>query len=176
MWLLKRLEVQKKIMSSDNRLARLVKKIQGYPAFLRKPLLNFALRKTVKLVGTAKVEVLELNKQRSEFRLKNRKKVQNHIGTIHAAGMALIAETATGMVVGMNVPDDKVPVIKTLKVDFLKRAKGDLVAKAHLTEEQIQDILTLEKGEVEVAVTVTDSEGKEPIGCKMLWAWTPRRN
>lgn len=162
-------------MSKDNRLARLVNKIESYPTFLRKPLLNFALRKTVKLVGTAKVEVIQLSKTHSEFRLQNRKKVQNHIGTIHAAGMALIAETATGMVVGMNVPDDKVPVIKTLKVDFLKRAKGDLVAKAHLTEAQIQDILTLEKGEVEVAVSVIDEEGKEPIECQMLWAWTPKR-
>ncbi|RDX36309.1 DUF4442 domain-containing protein [Kangiella sp. HD9-110m-PIT-SAG07] len=162
-------------MSNDNRLARLVKKIEGYPSFLRGPLLNFALRKTVKLVGTAKVEVMQLTKTESEFRLKNRTKVQNHIGTIHAAGMALIAETATGMVVGMNVPDDKVPVIKTLKVDFLKRAKGDLVAKAYLTDSQIQDILTLDKGEVEVAVSVTDEEGKEPISCQMVWAWTPKR-
>ena len=162
-------------MSKNNRLARLVAKIDGFPSFLREPALNFALRRTVKLVGTAKVEVLKLTKTESEFRLQNRKKVQNHIGTIHAAGMALIAETATGMVVGMNVPDDKVPVIKTLKVDFLKRAKGDLVAKAHLTETQIQDILTLEKGEVEVAVSVTDEEGKEPIECCMLWAWTPKR-
>lgn len=163
-------------MNKNNRLASLVTKIGSFPNFLRLPALNFVLRRTVKLVGTAKVEVSKLTKTESEFRLKNRKKVQNHIGTVHAAGMALIAETATGMVVGMNVPDDKVPVIKTLKVDFLKRAKGDLMAKAHLTEEQINDILTLEKGEVEVAVSVTDDEGKEPIGCQMVWAWTPRRN
>ncbi|WP_223669510.1 DUF4442 domain-containing protein [Kangiella shandongensis] len=163
-------------MSKNNRLASLVAKIERLPNSLRLPALNFVLRRTVKLVGTAKVEVLKLTKTESEFRLRNRKKVQNHIGTVHAAGMALIAETATGMLVGMNVPDDKVPVIKTLKVDFLKRAKGDLVAKAHLTEAQINDILTLEKGEVEVAVSVTDDETKEPIACQMVWAWTPKRS
>lgn len=159
----------------NNRLARLVQKIKSYPRFLQQPMLNFALRSTVKLVGTAKLDVVELTKTHSIFKLKNRKRVQNHIGTIHAAGMALIAETATGMVVGMNVPDDRVPVIKTLKVDFLKRVKGDLVAKAHLTQAQIEQILTTEKGEVEVAVTVTDEEGKEPIECQMVWAWTPKR-
>lgn len=159
----------------SNRLARLVKKIKGYPRFLQQPVLNFAIRKTVKLVGTAKLDVVELTNTHSIFKLKNRKRVQNHIGTIHAAGMALIAETATGMVVGMNVPDDRVPVIKSFKVDFLKRVKGDLVAKAHLTEAQIEQILTREKGETEVAVTVTDEEGKEPIECQMLWAWTPKR-
>lgn len=163
-------------MKKLNRLAKVVAKTQSLPKFLRMPALNFALRKTVKLVGTAKVEVSQLTHSGSVFKLANRKRVQNHIGTIHAAGMALVAETATGMLVGMNVPDDKVPVIKTMQVNFLKRAKGDLTARAHLTDEQINNILSTEKGEVEVAVKVTDEEGKEPIECQMIWAWTPKRS
>lgn len=90
---------------ADNRLAKVVNTIQSYPKFIRSFLLNFVIRKTVKLVGTAKIEVLKLSKEESIFRIQNRKKVQNHIGTVHAAAMALIAETATGMVVGMNVPE-----------------------------------------------------------------------
>ncbi len=162
-------------MTKPNRLAKAVAKTKKLPAFLQMPALNFALRSTVKLVGTAKVEVLKLTNTESIFKLENRKKVQNHIGTIHAAGMALVAETATGMVVGMNVPDDKIPVIKTMQVNFVKRATGALTAKAHLTDEQIESILTTEKGEVDVAVTVTDEEGKEPIEATMIWAWTPKR-
>jgi hypothetical protein len=46
---------------------------------------------------------------------------------------------------------------------------------AELTDEQAQLIATAEKGETLVKVTVTDGEGKEPIGCEMLWAWTPKR-
>lgn len=162
-------------MTKPNRLAKAVAKTQKLPSFLQMPALNFALRNTVKLVGTCKVEVLKLTNTEAEFKLENRKKVQNHIGTIHAAGMALVAETATGMVVGMNVPDDKIPVIKTMQVNFVKRAVGALTAKAHLTDEQIESILTTEKGEVDVAVTVTDEEGKEPTEARMIWAWTPKR-
>jgi hypothetical protein len=29
------------------------------------------------------------------------------------------------------------------------------------------------KGELEVPLTVTDSEGNVPIKAKMLWAWVP---
>lgn len=159
----------------DNRLAKVVNSIKGYPKLLQGFMLNFVIRRTVKLVGTAKVEVLKLTKEESRFRIQNRKKVQNHIGTIHAAAMALIAETATGMVVGMNVPDDKYLVIKTLKVDFFKRAVGSLTATAKLSESQRQAILSEDKGEVDVAVNVIDEEGKEPIGCTMIWAWTPKR-
>ncbi len=160
---------------NDNRLSKVVKKIASAPKGIRKPLLSMALGKTVKLMGTAGVECLELSHNKSVFRIKNRKKVQNHIGGIHAAGMALVAETATGMVVGMNIPDDKVPVIKTLKVDYLKRCKGDLTATASLSDEQIHNILSTEKGEVDVAVRCVDSEGKEPIQAQMIWAWTPKR-
>ncbi len=162
-------------MTKPNRLAKAVAKTQSLPSFIQMPALNFALRNTVKLVGTCKVDVLKLTNQESIFKLENRKKVQNHIGTIHAAGMALVAETATGMVVGMNVPDDKIPVIKSMNINYVKRAVGALTAKANLTDEQIDNILNTEKGEVNVAVTVTDEEGKEPIEAQMIWAWTPKR-
>jgi len=158
-----------------NRLAKLVKKFEATPSAFRKPLLGFALGKAVKLVGTAGLNCLELTNTRSVFRINNKRKVQNHIGGVHAAGMALVAETATGMVVGMNIPDNKVPVIKTLKVDFIKRCKGNLTATATLTDEQIQSILTTEKGEVDVKVVCVDEDGKEPIQARMIWAWTPKR-
>lgn len=80
--------------------------------------------------------------------IRNRRPVQNHINGVHAAAMALLAETATGFVVGMNLPDDKLPLIKSLKVDYLKRTKGDMRAVATLTPEQVQLVRTTPKGEV----------------------------
>jgi len=163
-------------MSDKSRLAQVVASIEKkVPSALQQKALSFALGKTVKLIGTAGVECLELTSTRSVFRIRNRRKVQNHIGGIHAAGMALVAETATGMVMGMSLPSDKVPVIKTLKIDYTKRCKGDLTAVATLTEEQIKHIKTAEKGEVDVHVVCTDSEAKEPIQAQMIWAWTPKR-
>jgi acyl-coenzyme A thioesterase PaaI-like protein len=129
----------------------------------------------VKFVGTAKLSIDELSAERAVVSVKNRRIVQNHIGGVHAAAMALIAETATGFVVGMNVPDDRVPVIKSLKVEYKKRASGGLRAVATLTPEQIERMRTTEKGEVSVSVLVTDDAGIEPIVCEMIWAWTPKR-
>ena len=54
--------------------------------------------------------------------------------------MALLAESASGFLVGMNVPDDKLPLIKTMKIDYLKRAQGDLTAIATLEAGQIEQI------------------------------------
>lgn len=37
--------------------------------------------------------------------------------------MTLLAETATGFVVALNLPDDRVPVVKSLSLELRKRAK-----------------------------------------------------
>ncbi|NVJ51170.1 MAG: DUF4442 domain-containing protein [Gammaproteobacteria bacterium] len=159
-----------------NFLATIVEKIQKRSPLYRSWLLNYLLGSTIKFVGTAGVKCQTLTREESVWTLKNRKKVRNHIKGVHAAAMGLLAETATGMVIGMNVPDDRTPVIKSMKVSYLKRAAGDLTAVAKLTGEQIQYILDNEKGEMLVPVEVTDSEGKQPIECEMLWAWTPKRS
>jgi hypothetical protein len=94
---------------------------------------------------------------------------------VHAAAVVLTAESATGLLVGLHVPDDRAPVLKSMKVEFKKRTKGSVRAEASLTRAQIEAIATQEKGEVNVAVRVIDSADAEPVQCEMIWAWTPKR-
>ena len=161
-------------MTKLSPLPAAIKKIERFPRIFQKPLLSFMIGKTVKYVGTSGVHCLELTKKRSVFFIKNKSKVRNHIGGVHAAAMALLAETATGMLVGMNIPADKIGVIKSLKVDYLKRVEGDLTAVATLTDEQVQQMSTSEKGDTEVQVRISDSANKEPIEATMIWAWIPK--
>jgi len=93
---------------------------------------------------------------------------------VHAAAMALLAETASGMVVGMNVRDDCLPLCKTMRVRFRKRSTGGLTAKASLSGEQRSLMAIDTKGEVVVPVTVTDEAGEQPIECEFVWAWIPK--
>jgi acyl-coenzyme A thioesterase PaaI-like protein len=161
--------------AKPNQLSRSVAKLQSFPAFMRVWATSFALGKVVPLVGTAGLRFEEIGAERVVVTLRNQRKVQNHIKGVHAAGMALLAETATGFCVGMNLPDDKLPLIKTLKVNYLKRAQGDMTAVAQLRPEQIRQILTQDKGEVTVPVSITDESGHEPIQCEMTWAWVPKQ-
>ena len=160
--------------AGNNPLRKFVLKVNQYPKWLSSRLLTWMFRFKVKLTGTVGIEVVETDLQRVVFRQKNRKKVQNHIGSVHAAGMALLAESATGFIVGTNLPSDKLPLIKTMKLDYVKRATGDMRAEAWLTNEQIQQLTSEEKGEVTVSVKVTDANGIEPVICEMIWAWIPK--
>lgn len=67
----------------------------------------------------------EMRQDKAVVTLKNRTRVQNHIGGIHACGMALVSESATGIVVGLNVPDTALPLCKSMKVNFVKRCEGE---------------------------------------------------
>jgi uncharacterized protein (TIGR00369 family) len=155
-----------------NQLAKMVEKLHKKPKWLRYRLLSFALGKTVKFVGTAGVKCLHLSQQKSVFRINNKKKVRNHIGTMHAAAAALVAETATGMALAMHIPDGKILVLKSMHVDYLKRTIGGLTATAQLTDEQINQLHQLDKGEMRIACQVLDDKQTEPVNCLMDWAWT----
>lgn len=158
-----------------NKLQKSLDVLQKYPPFLRNLLIDFFLGRAIKLVGTAGIHFEKVTPNEVVTTVKNRRKVQNHIGQVHAATMILAAETATGIVVGMNVPDRSVPLIKTIKTDFVRRSKGIIRAVATLTDEQIALIKTQDKGETLVSVVVTDETGIENIKCEMLWAWTVRK-
>ena len=162
-------------MPKKNKLNTIVSNINSLPLFLRSKALTTFFGKMVKFTGTTGIKIEELTNTRAVITLKNRKSVQNHIGSVHAVASILIAESATGYMVGMNIPDTSVPVIKTIRADYVKRAKGDMKAVATLTEEQVTDMQNLEKGETIVPVVVTDTEDKEPIMMEMVWAWTPKK-
>lgn len=127
------------------------------------------------MIGTAGIKFEKMTCEKVILTLPNSKKVQNHIQQIHAAASVLLAESASGMIVGMNIPDDKLPLMKSLSSKFIKRSKGAQKAIASLTTQQIEQIRTTEKGEVDVSVQLLDSTGNEVVITEMLWAWIPKQ-
>ena len=161
-------------MAQTNRLSKLVKTTSKFPKRIRNVLWSRAFGRVVPMVGTAKVQYLEMLPNKVVVQLANHKAMQNHIGQVHACAMALIAETATGFVTAMNVPDTAIVLIKSFKVDFKRPTKGAMTAVATLTAEQQQLMQSTDKGETLVAVSVTDESNEEPIQCEMLGAWVSK--
>ena len=154
-----------------NKLTKTLKQLDFLPEGLKMKTISFVLGNTVKYVGTSGVNFEKITPNELVVSLPNKSKVRNHIGQIHAAATTLLAETATGIIVGVNIPDNKIPLMKTLKVDFIRRSKGKQTAVSTLSEEQINLIQTTDKGETLVPVKVTDETGQEVVKAEMLWAW-----
>ncbi|MCH7388666.1 DUF4442 domain-containing protein [Acinetobacter modestus] len=162
-------------MAKDNRLYTLVKTTSKFPKSIRSTLWSKAFGRVVPMVGTANIRYLEVDKDHVTVRIENQRNMQNHIKGVHAAAMALLAETATGFLTGLHIPDDRILLIKSLHVDYLKVAQGGLTATATLSADQKKFIAEHDKGELLIPVTVIDDSGNEPIQCQMLWAWLPKR-
>lgn len=158
-----------------NQLHDVLDKIGFVPEPIKTKLASAAFSFAVPFVGTAGCEFEKITNEEVIVSIKNKRKSRNHIGQIHAAAMALIAETASGFVVAMNLPADKLNLIKSLKVNYLKRTKGKMTAVARVTPDQIQKMKTEPKGDIMVEVIVTDESGEPPISCEMNWAWVPKK-
>lgn len=159
-----------------NPFRKFAEKVLTYPHWLAMFILTTAFRFKVKLVGTTKIKIIDTDLQTVTFFVKNRTRVRNHIGQVHAATMALLAESATGFVVGLNLPGDKLPLIKTMNLKYVRRSVGDMTAVARVSDEQIISMQTQTKGDCIVEVVVTDESGEEPIICEMNWAWVKKSN
>ena len=158
---------------TPNRLERQLERLNEVPAFARPWFRSVVLGRAVPFTGTAKLRYEEMSASSVQIFVANNPKVHNHIGGVHAVASTLAAETATGMVMGMNVRDDCIPVVKDMRVQFKKRGQGAMRAVATLSDEQRELIRSTTKGEVTVAVTVTDESGNQPIECEFIWAWVP---
>lgn len=142
---------------------------------MQKTALSYSIGNFVKFVGTAGIRFEKMTAHEVVLSLENKKKVQNHIGQVHAAATALLAETATGMVIGMNLPDDKIPLMKNMSINYTKRSQGAQKAVATIAPEMIEQFETEDKGDILIPVTITDSVGTEVIQAEMLWAWIPKK-
>ena len=156
-----------------NRMERQLAKLSEVPGFARSWFRSVVLRRAVPFTGTAKLRYEDMSANSVQIFVANDHIVRNHIGGVHAMASTLAAETATGMVMGMNVRDDCIPVVKDMRVQFKKRGQGAMRAVATLSDAQCELIRSTTKGEVTVPVTVTDESGNQPIECEFIWAWIP---
>lgn len=162
-------------MTKMNRLSTVVNVFTKLPESIRSFALSKAMGRVVKYAGTSGLRFEKLTPNECIVVIKNRKKVQNHIGSVHAAAMGLLAETATGFMTGLTVPDSRIIVIKSMHLEYLKQASGDMKAVATFSDKQLDYIRNTEKGDINVPVVITDSNGVETVKATMIWAWAPKR-
>ncbi len=161
---------------SKNLIAATVNATKALPAGIRSRILTAAFSRAVPFVGTAGVRYELVTQDKVICSIRNRRPVQNHINGVHAVAMGLIAETATGFVTAMNLPDgEKIVLIKSMKLEYKKVAKGDLTATATLSLRDRELIATTPKGTVTVPCIITDETGESPVECEMVWAWVSKK-
>ncbi len=133
----------------------------------------------VPMVGTLKLEFLELDEGTAVLRLPDQQPYHNHIGGPHAGAMFTLGESASGALVLGNFADhlDKVvPLAVEANIAYKKVAMGPVTATATMTRTVAEVLGDLEAGtrpEFRVDITLTTDDGT--VTGLMYVVWTLKR-
>ncbi|MDO5687593.1 MAG: DUF4442 domain-containing protein [Neisseria sp.] len=162
-------------MRIENKMYRQITSLNRFPAAVRLPLATFMMGKFVPFLRTAGTRFDKLTREEVKVSVDNKRRVQNHIGGVHACVMALLAETASGFVFGMNTPDDKLMLLKSMQMNYVKRSVGNMYAVASLSEQDAELIQREERGNIIVPVKIYDESDEPPVEAEMTWAWVLKK-
>ena len=80
--------------------------------------------------GTIKPRFVSLEPGRCEVRMRDRRGVHNHLGTVHAIALCNLAELAAGVMTDATLPPAMRWIPKGMSVEYLKKATGTMHAVA----------------------------------------------
>lgn len=89
--------------------------------------------------------------------MKQRRKVQNHIKTVHAIAVCNLCELSMGMAIESAIPNKLRWIPKGMSVQYLKKAKGTLTATCDISK------LDIQPGALDIPVVVTDTANNEVV-------------
>ena len=112
--------------------------------------------------STINPTITELQKGFSTVEVPFSKEITNHLGTVHAIALCNAAELAAGMMTNVSIPDGARWIPKGMEVNYLAKAKTDVIAIADGRE-----IDWSTEGDIQVPVSIKDTEGTEVFTAKI---------
>jgi acyl-coenzyme A thioesterase PaaI-like protein len=119
--------------------------------------------------GSMGAIVCELEPGYARVQLPDRRRVRNHLDSLHAVALLNLAEFATGLAVLVGLPPDVRGIVTGLSITYHKKARGRITAECRCT------IPTVTADQVyEVQATLTDPAGDVVARATAQWRLGPR--
>ena len=121
--------------------------------------------------GSMHPSVLAVTPGRAEVKVPNRRRVHNHIRTVHAIAMCNAAEMAMGVAGEAAIPPSHRWIPAGMTVKYLARAETDVIATAELPMDAWPPA---EAANVDVPVSVRDAGGTEVCAATITIRVSPK--
>jgi len=148
------------------RLRTLWGRLASLPA--GKSIFTFLLGRMTPYSSSIGARVEQLEPGFCRVALRDRRRVRNHLGSIHAIALANLAEMASGLAVLVGLPATVQGIVTGFAISYLKKARGPLIAECradHLDVTAAQDY--------EAEVSITDAQGDVVARASARWRLRP---
>jgi len=96
--------------------------------------------------------------------LKDRRKIRNHLNSIHALALANLGEFASGLALMSSLPPDVRGIPVNISTDYFKKARGLLIAESTVIPPRVMNDM-----EFKVKADIRDKEGEIVATTTVSW-------
>jgi acyl-coenzyme A thioesterase PaaI-like protein len=120
--------------------------------------------------GTISARVAELEPGWCRVTLRDRRRVRNHLASVHAMALANLAEMASGLAVLVGLPPGVQGIVTGFSISYKKKARGLLTAECRVGRGGLN---VISEQEYEAPVTITDAQGDVVAAATARWRLRP---
>jgi acyl-coenzyme A thioesterase PaaI-like protein len=151
--------------SQGGRLRNAWARLAGIPG--GRALFSFLFGRAIPYSGTVRPRILELSPGRAVIAIRERRGIRNHLRSVHAVALANVLEMSTGLAMTFGMPEDARAIMVRLEIEYMKKARGRLVATATCTSpatNEVQDVRVTSEVRDEAGDVVAKGHGTWRVG------------
>lgn len=130
-------------------------------------LFSLALGWLVPYTGTIRARVEELRPGYARLAMADRRRVRNHLKSVHAVALLNLGEVASGLAVFSVLSADMRGILTEIRAQYLKKARGRLIARAEFRAPELAE--DDEDRTCEVEARIEDSSGDTVTIVRATW-------